>query len=305
MAQPALRAGRRRHQRRGREVRQDHRGTGHHGSRVPRGGCGRRVRADPARAVRKRTQPRSRCSCSTRPAGRRWSTSRCSSGCRRDTPIYGLERVEGSIEERAAEYVPKLMEIRRQGPLHPGRLVAGRGTGLRLRGRAQAQRVRRPLRRADRHRACRRGGAADQGGDPRPLGSLRAVRRSAPSTSRSPRSLTSSSNNSTTRARSGSCWTPSRRPGSTSRAASSSTSARPTWTTGLWTPPTSSRTTATSRCTWPIATTTTRSCSSRATPSASPTAAGASSSPTWRSCRSGASTSRRSTSRTSPRWAPT
>jgi len=33
-----------------------------------------------------------------------------------DTPMYGLERVEGSIEERAAEYVPKLMEIQGKGP---------------------------------------------------------------------------------------------------------------------------------------------------------------------------------------------
>lgn len=32
-----------------------------------------------------------------------------------DTPIYGFERVEGSIEERAAEYVPKLLEMH-QGP---------------------------------------------------------------------------------------------------------------------------------------------------------------------------------------------
>ncbi len=28
-----------------------------------------------------------------------------------DVPVYGIERVEGSIEERAAEYVPKLMEL--------------------------------------------------------------------------------------------------------------------------------------------------------------------------------------------------
>nr|WP_197417540.1 polyketide synthase Pks13 [Mycobacterium sp. GA-2829] len=28
-----------------------------------------------------------------------------------DTPMYGIERVEGSVEERAAEYVPKLLEI--------------------------------------------------------------------------------------------------------------------------------------------------------------------------------------------------
>ncbi|MBB3749050.1 polyketide synthase 13 [Mycolicibacterium sp. BK634] len=33
-----------------------------------------------------------------------------------DTPMYGLERVEGSIEERAAEYLPKLMEIQGDGP---------------------------------------------------------------------------------------------------------------------------------------------------------------------------------------------
>jgi polyketide synthase 13 len=33
-----------------------------------------------------------------------------------DTPMYGLERVEGSIEERAAEYVPKLMEMQGDGP---------------------------------------------------------------------------------------------------------------------------------------------------------------------------------------------
>ena len=33
-----------------------------------------------------------------------------------DTPIYGIERVEGSIEERAAEYVPKLLEIQGNGP---------------------------------------------------------------------------------------------------------------------------------------------------------------------------------------------
>jgi polyketide synthase 13 len=32
-----------------------------------------------------------------------------------DTPVYGIERVEGSIEERAAEYVPKLLEVHK-GP---------------------------------------------------------------------------------------------------------------------------------------------------------------------------------------------
>lgn len=33
-----------------------------------------------------------------------------------DTPMYGLERVEGSIEERAAAYVPKLRELQGNGP---------------------------------------------------------------------------------------------------------------------------------------------------------------------------------------------
>ena len=33
-----------------------------------------------------------------------------------DTPMYGFERVEGSVEERAAEYLPKLMEIQGKGP---------------------------------------------------------------------------------------------------------------------------------------------------------------------------------------------
>ncbi|MCI4674253.1 polyketide synthase Pks13 [Candidatus Mycolicibacterium alkanivorans] len=42
-----------------------------------------------------------------------------------DTPVYGLERVEGSIEERAAEYVPKLMEMNGKGPY----LLAGWSLG--------------------------------------------------------------------------------------------------------------------------------------------------------------------------------
>ena len=33
-----------------------------------------------------------------------------------DTPMYGFERVEGTVEERAAEYLPKLMEIQGNGP---------------------------------------------------------------------------------------------------------------------------------------------------------------------------------------------
>jgi polyketide synthase 13 len=34
----------------------------------------------------------------------------------KDTPMYGFERVEGSIEQRAAEYVPKLLEMGGNGP---------------------------------------------------------------------------------------------------------------------------------------------------------------------------------------------
>ena len=33
-----------------------------------------------------------------------------------DTPMYGFERVDGSIEERAAQYVPKLLEMGGRGP---------------------------------------------------------------------------------------------------------------------------------------------------------------------------------------------
>jgi polyketide synthase 13 len=33
-----------------------------------------------------------------------------------DTPMYGFERVEGTIEERAAQYVPKLIELQGDGP---------------------------------------------------------------------------------------------------------------------------------------------------------------------------------------------
>ncbi|OBK41111.1 polyketide synthase [Mycobacterium sp. 1245111.1] len=41
-----------------------------------------------------------------------------------DVPVYGIERVEGSIEERAAEYVPKLLELH-DGPF----LLAGWSLG--------------------------------------------------------------------------------------------------------------------------------------------------------------------------------
>ena len=57
-----------------------------------------------------------------------------------DTPMYGIERVEGSIEERAREYVPKLMEISGNGPFMLGRLVAGWCARVRLRDRAASRR---------------------------------------------------------------------------------------------------------------------------------------------------------------------
>ncbi|WP_139808795.1 thioesterase domain-containing protein, partial [Mycobacterium avium] len=33
-----------------------------------------------------------------------------------DTPMYGFERVEGSVQERAAQYVPKLLELNGDNP---------------------------------------------------------------------------------------------------------------------------------------------------------------------------------------------
>ena len=66
-----------------------------------------------------------------------------------DTPMYGIERVEGSIQERAAEYVPKLLEMQGNGPF----ILAGWSLGGRWpmpRDRPQARRRRRAVRRADR-----------------------------------------------------------------------------------------------------------------------------------------------------------
>ena len=69
------------------------------------------------------------------------------------TPMYGLERVEGSIEERAAQYVPKLLEIHGDGPF----ILAGWSLGGALAYACaiglEAGRRRRAVRRAHRH-AC-------------------------------------------------------------------------------------------------------------------------------------------------------
>ena len=149
-----------------------------------------------------------------------------------DTPMYGIERVEGSIEERAAEYVPKLLEMGGNGPF----ILAGWSLGGVLAYACaiglQARRRRRAVRRADRRGARRRGGPADQGGDPRPLGPLRALRRAdvqrrGPGdpvrAARGPRRRGPGA----VRAGRGQARAACRSP-----AGSSSTSARPTWTTG-------------------------------------------------------------------------
>ncbi|MCG5432971.1 polyketide synthase Pks13 [Mycobacterium sp. MYCO198283] len=58
-----------------------------------------------------------------------------------DTPMYGLERVEGTIEERAAQYVPKLLELQPEGPFVlagwslGGALAYACAIGLKQRGR--------------------------------------------------------------------------------------------------------------------------------------------------------------------------
>ena len=94
-----------------------------------------------------------------------------------DTPMYGLERVEGSIEERAAQYVPEADRAAGRRALHPGRLVVGRGAGLRVCDRAEAAGQGRQVGRPDRRGARRRGDPADQGRGPQALGPLRQVRR--------------------------------------------------------------------------------------------------------------------------------
>ena len=55
-----------------------------------------------------------------------------------DTPMYGFERVEGSIEERAAAIRAEADRDAGRRAVHPGRLVAGRGAGVCVRDRAEA-----------------------------------------------------------------------------------------------------------------------------------------------------------------------
>ena len=191
-------------------------------------------------------------------------------------PMYGIERVEGSVEERAAEYVPKLLEMQGNGPF----ILAGWSLGgvLAYACAIGLKRAGADVRFVGLIDAVRgRGGAADQGGDPRPLGPLRAV---------SPSDLQRAGAGDPVRAARGTrrrgpgevragrgqpergCRSPadhrapahvlSGQPGDRHREDRAVRRAR--------------------RCTWPIGTTTTRSSSSRATPPASRTAAGASTS---------------------------
>ncbi len=153
-----------------------------------------------------------------------------------DTPMYGFERVEGTIEERAAQYVPKLRELGGNGPF----ILAGWSLGGAL---AYACAI----------------GLKQQGCDVPFVGLIDAVMPGEPilQTKEETRKRWDryarfaertfnvevppipyeSSRPSTTRDRSGSCWRPSSRPACRSPAESSSTSARRIWTSGRSTPP--------------------------------------------------------------------
>ena len=117
-----------------------------------------------------------------------------------DTPMYGIERVEGSIQERAAEYVPKLLEMQGTGPfILAGWSLGGAlayacaiglkraGADVRFVGLIDAVRPGEEIPQTKEESA--RAGTATRGSP------------SARSTSRSRRSRTSSSRSSTTRAR--------------------------------------------------------------------------------------------------------
>ena len=92
------------------------------------------------------------------------------------TPMYGFERVEGTIQERAAEYVPKLLEMNHGKPF----VLAGWSLGGVLAyacaiGLKQSGADVKFVGLIDTVRAGEEV-PADQGGDSRPLGPLRAVR---------------------------------------------------------------------------------------------------------------------------------
>ena len=119
------------HHRRGSQGGQDHRGAGHHGARVPRSRRTRRLRPDPARAERRvRPSPGVRL-----PPGRRIDgglRAAAQAAARRHPDVWpgagrGLHRGARRRVRAQAD------GDGRQGPVHPGRLVTGRGAGLRLR----------------------------------------------------------------------------------------------------------------------------------------------------------------------------
>ena len=118
-----------------------------------------------------------------------------------DTPMYGIERVEGSIEERAARVRAEADGDQGNGPF----ILAGWSLGGVLAyacaiGLKQAGADVRFVGLIDAVRPGR-GDPPDQGGDPRPLGPLRPLRRADLQRRGARRSPTSSSRSSTTRAR--------------------------------------------------------------------------------------------------------
>ncbi len=112
-----------------------------HRARAPRGRRARRLRARRCARRQEGSDRPSRCSCSTRRAVRRWCTSRCSSGCRRTPRCTASSGSRAPSRSAPREYVPKLLEMQRQRAVHPGRLVAGRRAGLRVRDRAASRRA--------------------------------------------------------------------------------------------------------------------------------------------------------------------
>ena len=111
-------------------------------------------------------------------------------------------RARRGLDRGAGQRVRAQVDGNQRRPsVHPGRLVAGRRARLRLRDRTQEGGRRRALRRPHRRGAAGRADPADQGGDSRPLGPLRPVRRAHLQRRGARRSPTRNSRSSTTRVR--------------------------------------------------------------------------------------------------------
>jgi polyketide synthase 13 len=171
----ALRARRRPDHRRGRADVGEHRGAGRQGAGLPGGRADRRVRPHPAGAPGGQFET----------AGVRVPSGRRLDGGVRAAaqPVAGGHpdvriRAGRGVDRRACGAIRSEAD-RDAGrrTLHPGRLVAGRCAGLRVRDRAEAAGQGRRVGGADRRGARRRGDPADQGRDPQALGPLRPVRR--------------------------------------------------------------------------------------------------------------------------------